>query len=355
MASGDLDDTGEHRLHLGFRALDLDDQQRLDIHRIAGLREGLADLDGGLVHELDGDGNDARADDIGDAGPRLFRTVEAEEHRARALGFGDEAHRRLRDDAELALAAANDAEQVQPPGIERLAAKLDDRAVDEHQLDAEQVVGRHAVFQAVRAAGIHADIAADGAGELGTRVRRVEIAVGGYGIGNRKIGDAGLDGRRAVGVIDLQDARHLGKADDDRVLLRDRAAGKRGARPARHDGHAVAMTVFQHRRDLFRRLRQGDGERQAAIGDEGVSLEGHQLARLMHEAAFRQEVEEIDNDFPAAGKHRGARLQEPDLIHILASPAFSTHNTGCKSTMPFFGHMQSGLFFLPLPITRRKC
>ena len=67
MRPRDLDDAGQGGIHLGVRALDLDDQQRLDIERIAGMGERLADLDGRLVHELHGDGHDAGADDGGDA------------------------------------------------------------------------------------------------------------------------------------------------------------------------------------------------------------------------------------------------------------------------------------------------
>ena len=66
-------------------------------------------------------------------------------------------------------------------------------------------------------------------------IGRIEKALGRDGLGNREIGDAGLDPRVAVGEIDLEDAGHLGEADDDRVLLRDRAAGERSAGAARHD------------------------------------------------------------------------------------------------------------------------
>ncbi len=73
MAPRNVDDGGEHGVHLGLGALDLDDQERLDIQRIAGLGEGLADFDGRLVHEFDGDGDDAGADDLGHAGAGLHR------------------------------------------------------------------------------------------------------------------------------------------------------------------------------------------------------------------------------------------------------------------------------------------
>ncbi len=160
--------------------------------------EGLADLDRRLVHEFDGDRDDAGSDDIGDAGAGLFRAFEAEEHGARAFRLGDQPHRRLGDDAELAFGAADEAEQIVARRIQRLAAELDHRAVEQHHLDAEQIVGRDAVFQAVGAAGIHADIAADRAGELRARIGRIEKTVRRDGFGNVEIGDARLNDGRAV-------------------------------------------------------------------------------------------------------------------------------------------------------------
>ena len=58
---GDLDDPREQRVDLVLRSFDLDDQQRLDVHRVSGLGERLADLDRRLVHEFDGDRDDAAA------------------------------------------------------------------------------------------------------------------------------------------------------------------------------------------------------------------------------------------------------------------------------------------------------
>ena len=50
---GDRDDAAQHVVDLGVRALDLDDQHRLDVERVAGMGEILADLDRRAVHELD--------------------------------------------------------------------------------------------------------------------------------------------------------------------------------------------------------------------------------------------------------------------------------------------------------------
>ena len=58
-----------------------------------------------------------------------------------------------------------------------VAADIDDLAVHQHDADAEQVVGGDAVFQAVRAAGVHGDVAGERAGELARGVGRIEEAV----------------------------------------------------------------------------------------------------------------------------------------------------------------------------------
>ena len=93
---------------------------------------------------------------------------------ARAVsGFLQDAHRHLGDDAEQPFRAGHDAEQVVAVGIEMLAAEADDLAGHQHHLEAEHVVGGQAVFQAVHAAGILRDVAADGAGDLRGRIGRV--------------------------------------------------------------------------------------------------------------------------------------------------------------------------------------
>ncbi len=95
-------------------------------------------------------------------------------NKARAVGgFRQDAHGDLGDDAEQALGAGHHPHQVVTPGVEMLAAEADDLAVDHHDLEAEEVVGGEAVFEAVHAARILRDIAADRAGDLAGRVGRV--------------------------------------------------------------------------------------------------------------------------------------------------------------------------------------
>jgi hypothetical protein len=103
-----------------------------------------------------------------------------------------DAHGDLGDDAEQAFGAGHDAKQVIAFRIEVLAAEPHHLAIHQHHLDAEHIVGGEAVFQAVHAAGIFRDIAADRAGDLRGRIGRVIEALLLDRGGDAEIGDAGL-------------------------------------------------------------------------------------------------------------------------------------------------------------------
>lgn len=217
---------------------------------------------------------------------------------------------------------ADEAEQVVTGRVQRLAAELDHRSVDQHHPDAEQIVGGDAIFQAVGAAGIHADIAADRAGELRARIWCIEKPVRGDAFRDVQIGDAGLNHGDAVRQIDFKDAVHLRQAEHDGILLRNGAAGERSAGAAGHDGNAVTVAITHDSRNFSRGARQGDGERQAAIGNEGIGLERHQLARLMNQAFGRQKIGEIGNDPGAARQHISARGEKRNGVGhgVLSDP-----------------------------------
>ena len=76
--------------------------------------EGFAGVDGGLVHELERDGDDAGADDRVDrlAGDLVGR--EGDQHGALALGGAQDADGDFGDHGEHALAAGQEAEPVEP-------------------------------------------------------------------------------------------------------------------------------------------------------------------------------------------------------------------------------------------------
>ena len=64
--------------------------------------------------------------------PGGFGRSEAHQHRPRAFGGAEDADGRLGDDAELALGADDEAEEIVAGGVEVAAADVDDRAVDQH-------------------------------------------------------------------------------------------------------------------------------------------------------------------------------------------------------------------------------
>ena len=134
----------------------------------------------------------------GDAFAGVLRRRKSDQQRARAFRLLEDAHRDLGNDAKQALRAGDDAEQVVAAGVEMLAADTQHLAGDQHDFAAEHVVGGHAVFQAVHAAGIFRDIAADRAGDLRRWVGRVVKSGMGDHSADREIGHARLDHGEAL-------------------------------------------------------------------------------------------------------------------------------------------------------------
>ena len=90
--------------------------------------EGLGRGDRRPIHDLHSAGNDPAADHRGDAVARALDRGEADQKRARAWRFRQDADRDLGDDAEHAFGADHDAEQVVALRIEMLAAEAHDLA-----------------------------------------------------------------------------------------------------------------------------------------------------------------------------------------------------------------------------------
>ena len=94
------------------RAVQFDDQKRLDIERIAGVNEGFGGVDRRLVHHLHAARDDAGADDISDACAGSLDLGETDHQRARRLRLLQDPHRDFGDDAEQPFRTGDDAHQV---------------------------------------------------------------------------------------------------------------------------------------------------------------------------------------------------------------------------------------------------
>ncbi len=270
-------------------------------------------MDRRAVHELDGDRDDARGDDGVDAGAGGLARLEAEQDRPGALGRAQDAQGRLGDQAKHAFRAGDQAEQVEPARVQMLAAEADDLARRQHHFHAHQVVGGDAVLQAVGAAGIHADVAGDGAGELRGGIGRIEEAVARDRIGDAEIGDARLQRDRAVVVVDVQDLRHLRDADDDGVLQRQRPAGERGAGASRHHLDAALVAIGQDLAGFLGRLGQDDGQGRFLVGGQRVGLVGLDLVRMVDDAVGRRDqAAQRGDDLRPGGQDLGIGVRQAD-------------------------------------------
>src|SRR6185312_6186690 len=102
------------------------------VERVIGVDEVLDGARRRLVHHLETGGNDAGGDDGTHRRARLLEVVERGERHARALRLGQELDGDLGDYREQPFAAGDEREEIVTSAVERVAAELDDLAVDEH-------------------------------------------------------------------------------------------------------------------------------------------------------------------------------------------------------------------------------
>ena len=205
----------------------------------------------------------------------LLEPLEARHHDGQALGQGQQAHERAGDDGERALAAGHERAQVDGVGV----LQPGDRAVAEHDLEAEHVVGRDAVAEAVQAAGVRPDVAADHRGRARGRVGRVAQAVSPRLLVERGVGVPGLHERRALLDVEVEDGLHAVEGDHEAAARGHGRAGQGRAAAARDDRHAVLVRDAHGGGDVLgglgidQRLRPADHVR-------GVARDGGELGRL---------------------------------------------------------------------------
>ena len=183
---------------------------------------------------------------------------------------------------------------------------------DQHDFAAQHVVGGHAVFQAMHAAGIFRDIAADRAGDLRRRIGRVIESGMRDGLADREVGHPGLGHHHAIVEIDLADALEFAQPQQHAIGQRQRAAGQRGAGAARHHLDALLEAVFQDLRHLFGGVRQHHHHRRLAIGHQPVGLVGQHFGRTVDHALARHDRAQRRHDAVAARQDRLIRCGHHD-------------------------------------------
>ncbi len=226
------------------------------------------------IHHFQTGRNDARGDDRGDRIAGLDHIVERGHDHLRELRLGHELERDLGDDDEQAFGADRERKQIESRPIERRAAEGDRFALDRVAAQTEYVVNREAVLEAVHAAGILRDIAADRARDLRGRIGGVVQTERCRRLGDGEIAHARLDARDAGDGIDVEDTAEFRQRQHEPVRARHRAARQAGARAARDHRNAQAVAGAQDFAHLRFGFGQGDGERRLPERGEAVAFEG---------------------------------------------------------------------------------
>ena len=132
---------------------------------------------------------------------------------------------------------------------------------DEHGFQAKHMIGRHAIFQAMRAAGIERHIAADRANRLAGGIRRIVQAMRRGSERYLRVDDTRFNDGNPQGRIESQDAIQPIQGDDDAFLNRQRAARKTRPAAARDEGHLLFMAQSHQRHHFLGRLWNGHRQR----------------------------------------------------------------------------------------------
>ncbi len=191
---------------LFWRAVALAQQYGLGFQVVARVHEGLCGHRHGLIHHFQPGRNDARGDDGRHRITRLAQVVEAGHDAARQNGFGQQLHRHFGDDHEHAFAADHGGQQIGARTVAGQPAEGQRLALHRVTAHLQHVVHGEAVFEAMHAARVFGDVAADGAGDLAARVGRVEQAVRRCGLRNRQVAHPAFHRGGARDGVDALDA-----------------------------------------------------------------------------------------------------------------------------------------------------
>ena len=282
--------------------VELDEQRGAGIEPVSGAGGLLGRLDRQTVHHLDRAGNDAGIDDRAHRIPGVGGVGEEREHRTHRLRRRDHPQRDLRGHAERALGADERPQEV-VAGV--IAAQRDRGAVGEHDIQREHVVGREPVLEAVRAARVLGDVAADRAHDLARGIRRIEVRRRDRPA-DREVRHPGLHDDAPVVERHREDPAQPREHDQHAVGDRECAARESGAGPAGHPGDLGLVTRPDRLADLLGAPGQDGRDRDLAIVEQAVGAIGRELVLVgQHELAAAYLLQAGDQPGRANVHHPG--------------------------------------------------
>ena len=185
--------------------------------------------------------------------PAVVGRIVNRQHRFDHFRLAHQPHHHFRDQRHRAFRSRQHSGQVISGQIGFFAAGDDDRPVRKHRLEAEHVIGRHPVGERVRTAGILRDVAADGAGALAGRIRRIEVSLTLHRQRNVQVHYSRLHHGALVFEIDFENPVHSREPDHHAALARNRPAAQSRSRAAADHRDCVLVGQFHDRNHVLRR------------------------------------------------------------------------------------------------------
>ena len=157
------------------------------------------------------------------------------------------------------------------------------------------MIGRDAIGESVRAAGIFGNVAANGAGLLARGIRSKIETIRPGGECEIEIDDTRLDDRALIFGIEFKNAVHARENNHDTACSGERAAGKAGACAAANNGDVVLCGELYDLRDLSRGGRE-DNDIRAPFFNRAVVLVEKNILRLKEDGGRAEKLFQFANE-----------------------------------------------------------
>ncbi len=269
------------------RAFEFDDQNCRRIFRVARTDRRLGRVHREPVHDLHRSGEQPGRHHHRNSVPRLLKRIVRRLQRVKLLWQRQQSQRDFQSDAEQAFAADEHPRQILTDRFQTVAAKFDDLAIGQHDLDAQHMVRRHSVLQTVSTAGIESDVSANRADRPAGRIRSVIQPVCRHVLRNLQIDNARLDnGDPLLGVVTENRIQPV-QRDDQAVFNRNRSTTETRPAASRDEWHFEAMTQFDSVDDFLLSFGQNDSTRLCAETRQPVGFVRRELSVVCQNSVRR--------------------------------------------------------------------
>jgi hypothetical protein len=215
-------------------------------------------VDRALVERFERRDHDPRRDDVADRRAGLPQRAERRHQSLHGLGDRQQPAGDLGRDPERSLASQEEPSQVEAVREGVRGPEIGDPAIGQDDPHRRDVPFGRSVLEAVGAARVLRDVAADRADGLAGGIGRVVEAVRADGVAQVLVDDARLHDREAVPRVDAEDPVHADGLDQDPARRGGGAARQPGARAAGAERDRVTDAGADDRLDLLGRLREHD-------------------------------------------------------------------------------------------------